>query len=177
MLDIIVTNRQLCKGNFLATIEKALIYKPYAIILREKDLPRDEYITLASKVNSLCKAHAVPLIPHTHAVPGIPRLHLPFHLANKELAEIHSLSLSIHSIEEARLAEGLGAAFVIAGHIFATQSKPGLPPRGLDFLREVCASVSIPVFAIGGVDAHNAQSCINAGAVGLCKMSYWMQTS
>jgi len=174
MHEIIITNRHLCKGNLLNALENALIHKPFAVLLREKDLPADKYIALAREIVSLCDSQGVPLIPHTHAVPGISRLHLPFHLATREQAEAHSLSLSIHSVEEARRAAELGAAFVIAGHIFATQCKPGLPPRGLDFLREVCASVDIPVFAIGGITGENAQSCINAGAAGVCRMSHWM---
>ena len=175
MLDIVITNRHLCKGNFLVAIEKALVHKPFAMLLREKDLPRDKYITLTGAVDRICKAHGVPLIPHTHVVPGIPRLHLPVALADKQKAEMFDLSLSVHSLEEARRAEEMGAAFVIAGHIFATQSKAGLPPRGLDFLREVCGSVRIPVFAIGGITSGNAQLCIDAGAAGACRMSYWME--
>ena len=38
-----------------------------------------------------------------------------------------------------------------AGHIYATDCKQGLPPRGLDFLEEVCRAVDIPVWAIGGI--------------------------
>lgn len=39
-----------------------------------------------------------------------------------------------------------------AGHIFATDCKKGLPPRGLDFLKNVCDAVGIPVYAIGGIN-------------------------
>ena len=39
-----------------------------------------------------------------------------------------------------------------AGHIFATDCKKGLPPRGLDFLKNVCDAVLIPVYAIGGIN-------------------------
>jgi len=177
MLNIVVTNRHLCKGNFLCTLEKTLKTKPFAVILREKDLPRDEYLALTAQVTHLCSAHGVRLIPHTHAVPGNNHLHLPFYLADEKKAELHHLSLSIHSVEEAKRAEQFGAAFVIAGHIFATQSKPNLPPRGLSFLREVCQSVQIPVFAIGGITHKNAQDCINAGAAGVCRMAYWMTLS
>jgi len=174
LFEIVVTNRRLCKGNFLVALEKALMHKPFAVILREKDLTAEAYIALAGKVNRLCERYGVMMIPHTHVVPGIARLHVPFLMATKELAEHFQLSLSIHSVEEARRAEEMGAAFVIAGHIFATQCKAGLTPRGLDFLREVCAGVQLPVFAIGGIDAQNAQDCVDAGAAGVCRMSHWM---
>jgi len=179
MLEIAITNRHLCKGDYFTQIEKIASHKPFAILLREKDLDFDKYLTLSDEANRICAAHRVPLIAHTHSVPGIPRLHVPFALATKNLAREYSLSVSVHSPEEARMAEAMGAKFVIAGHIFATASKPNLPPRGLDFLREICDTVRIPVFAVGGIAVHdaqreNAQQCLDAGAAGICRMSYWM---
>ena len=53
--------------------------------------------------------------------------------------------------------------------------KKGLAPRGLDFLHEVCSSVKIPVYAIGGINDKNAASCIREGAAGVCVMSGYMR--
>ena len=78
------------------------------------------------------------------------------------------LGISASSVEEARAGEGLGAAYIGAGPIWATPSKPDAdPPIGLDGLRAICEAVSIPVVAIGGVDAANAGDCIAAGAAGV----------
>ena len=175
MLEIAVTNRHICKENYLTQIGEVASRKPFAVLLREKDLDFDKYWDLSNDVNPICESYDIPLIAHTHALPGIPRLHVPFALASEALAQKHSLSVSVHSPEEARRAEAMGAAFVIAGHIFATNSKPDFPPRGLDFLREICDTCRIPVFAIGGVTAINAQSCVDAGAAGICRMSHWME--
>ena len=175
MLEIAVTNRHLCKDDYFTQMKKVASHKPFAVLLREKDLCFDKYFTLSHEANRICAAYGVPLIAHTYAVPGIPRLHVPFALASEELSREYRLSVSVHSPEEARRAEALGAQLLIAGHIFATGSKPGAPPRGLGFLREVCESVRIPVFAIGGITAHNVQHCLNAGAAGICRMSYWME--
>jgi thiamine-phosphate pyrophosphorylase len=69
---------------------------------------------------------------------------------------------------EASQAEEDGAAYIGAGPVWATPSKPDAdPPIGLDGLREVCLAVTIPVVAIGGVDASNAADCIRAGASGV----------
>ena len=65
----------------------------------------------------------------------------------------------------------LGASYVTGGHIFATDCKKGVPPRGLDFLKAVCSSVNIPVYAIGGINGDNINSVLNAGASGACIMS------
>ena len=41
--------------------------------------------------------------------------------------------------------------YLTAGRVFVTDCKKGLAPRGFDFLHEVCSSVKIPVYAIGGI--------------------------
>ena len=149
-------------------IEKALQSKPWGLLLREKDLGHAEYAELAAQIAPLCRAQGVQFIAyHPHAGEFT---HMPF---SQAMPVKQPFSVSIHSVEEAVAAQELGAAFVIAGHIFATQSKPGLPPRGLDFLRAVCESVRIPVFAIGGISSENAQSCVDTGAAGVCRMSAW----
>ena len=150
-------------------------HKPCAILLREKDLGFDKYFALSREANRICSQFDVPLIAHTHAVPGAQNLHVPFAHANEALAREYSLSVSVHSPEEARAAEAMGARFVIAGHIFATGSKPGIAPKGLDFLRKICENSRVPVFAIGGVTEDNATQCLDAGAAGICRMSYWME--
>jgi thiamine-phosphate pyrophosphorylase len=78
------------------------------------------------------------------------------------------LGASAASVAEARDAEGQGAAYIGAGPIWATPTKPDAgQPLGLDGLRAICRSVSIPVIAIGGVDAANAGACIEVGAAGV----------
>ena len=62
--------------------------------------------------------------------------------------------------------EGSGTALVLI--VNTTPSKPDAGPSiGLDGLRDVCLSVSIPVVAIGGIDSSNAADCIRAGAAGV----------
>jgi thiamine-phosphate pyrophosphorylase len=78
------------------------------------------------------------------------------------------LGISVTTRREAAVAEYSGAAYLGAGPIWETPSKPdAAPPIGLDGLRDVCLSVSIPVVAIGGVDASNAGDCIAVGASGV----------
>jgi len=68
------------------------------------------------------------------------------------------------------LAEALAADadYLGVGPVWATPSKEdAAPPLGLVELARICASVSAPVVAIGGVDATNAAACIEAGAAGV----------
>ncbi|HEX3266443.1 MAG TPA: thiamine phosphate synthase [Gaiellaceae bacterium] len=78
------------------------------------------------------------------------------------------LGTSAASVVEAREGEARGAAYIGAGPIWTTPTKPDADsPIGLDGLRAICQSVAIPVVAIGGVDATNAGACIEAGAAGV----------
>ena len=77
------------------------------------------------------------------------------------------LGISVANRREAAIAEYLGANYIGAGAIWATPSKEDAPAIGLDALREICMSVTVPVIAIGGIDASNAADCIRAGAAGV----------
>jgi len=76
--------------------------------------------------------------------------------------------VSASEVGQAIAAERAGAAYVGAGPVWATPSKPDADAAiGLDGLAGIVDAVSIPVVAIGGVDASNAPLCIGAGAAGV----------
>jgi len=78
------------------------------------------------------------------------------------------LGTSAASVAEALEGERQRAAYIGAGPVWTTPSKPDADPAiGLDGLAEICRAVSIPVVAIGGIDASNAGDCIRAGAAGV----------
>jgi thiamine-phosphate pyrophosphorylase len=78
------------------------------------------------------------------------------------------LGLSATTRREAAVAEYRGAGYIGAGPVWATPSKADAAATiGLDGLREICQSVSVPVVAIGGIDATNAAECLRAGAAGV----------
>jgi thiamine-phosphate pyrophosphorylase len=88
--------------------------------------------------------------------------------AERALAAGLLLGTSAASVAEALEGERQGAAYIGAGPVWATPSKPDADaPIGLDGLAEICRAVSVPVVAIGGVDPSNAADCIRAGAAGV----------
>ena len=106
-----------------------------------------------------------------HAMPYICRCRY-FALCRKEERDAFQiLGASCHSLEEAVEAENLGCTYITAGHIYETDCKKGLPGRGIGFLKKICETVSVPVYAIGGIGAENIQEIKNAGAAGGCIMS------
>jgi thiamine-phosphate pyrophosphorylase len=88
--------------------------------------------------------------------------------ARRAIAAGLLLGLSASSVEEAQAGQAAGAAYIGAGPVWATPTKPDAdPPIGLDGLAAICRAVSIPVVAIGGIDASNARDCLDAGAAGV----------
>ena len=75
---------------------------------------------------------------------------------------------SIHGLEEGRaVAAAGGLDYVALGTVFATRSKPGRPPLGLEALEHVAASLPLPVLAIGGVTRARVTEVAASGAAGL----------
>ena len=109
----------------------------------------------------------VARLSHAHG------LHLPEADARVAQSERRQLgperwvSRSAHSVDAARRAESEGANFVVLGTVFPTQSHPGVATIGVEGVRAVCAAISIPVIAIGGITAENARLVIEAGAAGV----------
>ena len=164
-------------------MEQIAACHPAGIILREKDLSPEKYKELAAQVIELCDRYDVPCILHNFVDAALElhaeSIHLPLHILREmtpeQKAPFRVIGASCHSAEEAAEAQRLGCTYITAGHVFETDCKKGLPGRGVDFLKAVCGSVSIPVYAIGGISADNIASVRGAGAKGACVMSGLMR--
>lgn len=179
---ISVTNRKLACGDFLTQLKKVAEGGADAVILREKDLTEEEYEALAEKALEICKSTNTLCILHTfYSVAeklGAEALHMPLPKLREMSLEKRScykvLGASCHSLTDVKEAEALGCTYVTLGHIFETDCKKGVPPRGLSLLEEVCREAEIPVYAIGGISAENVNQVKKAGAAGCCLMSLLM---
>lgn len=174
---ICVTDRKSCKEDFLTRIEKIASAKPDRIIFREKDCSDKKYAEFAFKVLDISNKYNVPCSMYFH--PEIfSNIHMTMsmlqHFPLSEMNHLKLIGTSVHSVDEAVEAEQKGVDYVTAGHIFQTSCKPDLAPRGLEFLRQVCESVKIPVYAIGGINSGNINQIAQAGADGACIMSGFM---
>ena len=88
------------------------------------------------------------------------------------------IGVSCHSLESARAAERGGADYVFFGPVFATPSKAAFgAPQGIERLREVCASIEIPVLAIGGINLENARACLAVGAAGVAAIRLFQDSA
>ena len=196
----IITNRKLCENENLerqiekifSAYEKKIILKNFEIVtltLREKDLDKNEYLNLVEKIYPICKKYGIDLILHQNYDLNLDKKYKigGFHLSyeifkslNKNIREklikkYKRIGVSIHSLEEAKDVENLGATYVVAGHIFETDCKKALEPRGLNFIKELSSILTIPIFAIGGINEENSSLVLNSGAFGVCMMSSLMK--
>ena len=196
----IITNRKLCENENLerqiekifSAYEKKIILKNFEIVtltLREKDLDKNEYLNLIKKIYPICEKYRIDLILHQnydlnldekYNIGGIHLSYDNFKSLNKNIREelikkYKRIGISIHSIDEAKEVENLGATYVVAGHIFETDCKKDLEPRGLNFIKELSSILTIPIFAIGGINQENSHLAINSGAFEVCMMSSLMK--
>ena len=196
----IISNRKLCENeNLEKQIEK--IFSAYerkinlknfeivALTLREKDLNKNEYLKLIEKIYPICQKYKINLILHQnydlnldekYDIEGIHLSYNIFKSLNENIkAELikkyKRIGVSVHSLEEAKEVENLGASYLVAGHIFETDCKKGLKPRGLKFVEDLSSALTIPIFAIGGIDEKKSLSVIDSGAFSVCMMSSIMK--
>ncbi|TBL81151.1 thiamine phosphate synthase [Paenibacillus thalictri] len=96
---------------------------------------------------------------------------VPIETARKLMPAGTHIGCSVHSVAEAREARQNGADYVFFGHIYATASKEGAPPRGVDALAEVVRAAGVPVVAIGGIGPEQTGEVLSAGAAGIAVLS------
>lgn len=177
---IAVTNRHICSRPLTEQIERVCLLHPHAVILREKDMEEEDYLILARQVIDICNSYQVPCILHNFINAARKLNYKAIHLSLSVLREKYNqlddfklIGTSVHSTEDALEAVKLGADYLTAGHIYTTDCKKGIPPRGMEFLRNVCQCTDLPVYAIGGIKFNDSQfhEIKNCGAKGGCIMS------
>jgi thiamine-phosphate pyrophosphorylase len=158
----------------LDTARAALRGGATVLQLRIKGSPTAELVRLGREFVLVAQSHKVPLVVNDDVEAAIALGADGVHLgqndegADRALEQGLLLGLSASNVDQALAAEEAGAAYVGVGPVWATPSKPDADePIGLDGLAEIVDAVSIPVVAIGGVDASNAAHCIAAGAAGV----------
>ena len=154
----------------LETARKAVEGGATVIQLRLKGAATDEVVERGAPFRNLGVKFIVNDDVEAAIALGADGVHLGREDAGSDRALAAGLLLgrSAATPAEARAAEDEGAAYVGAGPVWETPTKQDAdPPIGLEGLAEICAAVSIPVVAIGGIDASNALSCIEAGAAGV----------
>jgi thiamine-phosphate pyrophosphorylase len=144
--------------------------------LREKELEAKDILRLAAPVLEACRAAGIPFLlndrPDLAATLGADGVHvgqddLPVE-ATRAVVGAALVGLSTHA--RAQIDAAIAAAPAVApdylavGPVFDTPTKPGRPGVGFDLLRYASETVTIPWFAIGGIDRATLDDVMDAGA-------------
>lgn len=142
--------------------------------LRVKHVPTAGIVERGRPIRELCTEAGVTFVVNDDVEAALHLTADGVHLgrtdpgAEQALEEGLLLGLSAATVDEAIVGEARGAGYLGAGPVWETPSKPDADPAiGLEGLSEICSAVSIPVVAIGGVSAANAEECVRAGAAGV----------
>lgn len=177
-----MTNRHLIgEDAYFKQIEAVVLSGVDVVILREKDLEEPELLSMAERIKRITDLGGAKLIingniPVAEAIKadGIQLSYYDFMKFGWMYKGLKGVS--IHSLEEALNAEAHGASYLLAGNVFSTDCKPGLPGRGLAWLRAIEDATDLPVIAIGGIGPDNAEEVYLAGARGIALMSSLMES-
>lgn len=173
----VITDGQRKVEELQSIVAKAVRGGADIIQLRYKSAPALDLYTLGQAIHPLIREAGAGLLINDRVDVALALGARGVHLAAKSLpipavrplldSQKHLIGCSVHSVEEAIAAEAKGVDYITYGHIYATNSKPGLPPRGLDALRNVVEAVNIPVLAIGGITLQNIDEILTTGIAGI----------
>ncbi|MCT4604635.1 MAG: thiamine phosphate synthase [Marinisporobacter sp.] len=148
--------------------------------LREKNLEYDPFLALAKEMKGLARSFQVPFVINDHVKIAlesdadgihIGQKDMPIEEARKLIGKDKLLGVSVGNVEEALLAEKLGADYLGVGAMFSTDTKKDAKNVPIETLKNICEAVSIPVVAIGGINKENILNLKDSGADGVAVIS------
>ena len=152
-------------------VEKALKGGATFIQLREKELDEEHFMEEAVALKELCHKYHVPFVINDNVriakdmdADGVHvgQSDMEADDVRKILGEDKILGVSAQTVEQAVLAEKMGADYLGVGAVFSTSTKT---------LKAICEAVNIPVIAIGGIGADNILSLQGSGICGIAVVS------
>lgn len=179
----LITDRKLFTDNYslCTAVEEALKGGVKAVQLREKDLGTRELLDMAYRLREITNRYNAKLFINGRADIAVAveadGVHLgqdciPPHAAKKVSKNRLITGVSAHSQEEAVNAVNEGADFITFGPVYPTQSKLKYgKPVGTGDLKKVCSAVSVPVFAIGGINLERIKEVMDCCPCGVAVIS------
>lgn len=176
-----VTDRRWLKNTTLAEqVEKAIHGGATFVQLREKDTPENELFGLAVSVQTVCRKYNVPFVINDNVELAkkidadgvhVGQGDMPPSDVRRIIGNEKIVGVSAQSVEQALLAEQNGADYLGVGAVFATDSKRDADFVPYDVLKNICSAVTIPVVAIGGINAKNIVQLKGSGIAGVSVIS------
>jgi len=161
-------------------VEEALKGGTTFVQLREKELDNETFLKEAFEIKALCRKYNVPFVINDNVeiakkidADGVHVGQSDMKAENVRaiLGNNKILGVSAQTVEQAILAEKMGADYLGVGAVFPTGSKADAEDVSYETLKAICEAVSIPVVAIGGIGAGNVSKLENSGISGIAVIS------
>ncbi|MGB2705571.1 MAG: thiamine phosphate synthase [Candidatus Omnitrophota bacterium] len=145
--------------------------------LRYKNIPSYKLLRIAKKIRRLARKYGRILLINDRAdlalVSGTDGVHagsgdMPIKTMRRLLKPGSIIGKTVHSVKAAKRATREKIDYVSAGPVFSTPFKPSLRPKGVNFIKKIKKSVTVPTLAIGGINSRNAKAVLQSGADGVC---------
>jgi len=181
MLVYAVTDRTWLNGNTLEQqVEQAIKGGATLIQLREKELSYTAFLEQAIQLKKVTDKYHIPLIINDNVDVAKAVNAEGVHVGQKDmeagavrqkLGENKIIGVSVQTVEQALLAQKQGADYLGVGAVFSTSTKLDASEVSFETLQKICDAVSIPVVAIGGINAQNIMQLKNSGIDGVAVVS------
>lgn len=178
---VVITDLKLCKDNIYKRIFKFLNCGAN-VVLRAKELSENEYFKFANKVFKTCAGFKEQIFIHKFVNVALnlkcKNIWLPLEeleIYKDDLAKFDKIVVSTHNVDEAKKALNLGAKSLSLSHIYKTECKFNLTPKGLNLISDVRKFYNGEIYALGGINSSNFKDCLNVGANKICIMSEAMK--
>jgi len=172
----VITDERVGRGrSHLQIAEGAIRGGADAIQLRDKEASGGRLFSVAVGLRRLTREAKIPFIVNDRldvamAVDAdgvhVGQEDLPASVARRILGPGKILGVSAETVEEAMAAQKDGADYLGVGPVFearGTKADAGAP-LGLELIARIRKGCSLPIVAIGGINAENARSVREAGA-------------
>lgn len=182
MLLYAVTDRMWLKeGQSLVDVCRDVLGNGATFLqIREKDLDEAEFEQEAQQLKALCAQFRVPFVVNDSVEIAMDIDADGVHVGQSDIKgrDIRAmigpdkiLGISAGTVEEAKAAEAAGADYIGVGAVFGTSTKKDARNLAGDALRQIAASVDIPVVAIGGISKDNLPQLAGSGVDGIAVVS------
>ena len=176
-----VTDRSWLGERTLAqVVEEVLKGGATFLQLREKELDQATILAEAREIQAIAARYHVPFVINDSVDIALACDADGVHVGQADLMgrDVRALigpdkilGITANTVELAVAAEQAGADYIGAGAVFGTTTKQNAKNLSLDTLKAICQAVSIPVVAIGGINADNLPNLTGTGAAGAAVVS------
>lgn len=182
MLLYAITDRAWLKeGESLVSVCRQVLEQGATFLqIREKDLDENTFEKEADELKELCAKYHVPFVVNDNVDIALAIDADGVHVGQSDIKgrDIRAmigpdkiLGISAGTVEEAIAAEKAGADYIGVGAVFGTSTKKDARNLSVEKLREISASVSIPVVAIGGIKSSNIMELSGSNIDGVAVIS------